>query len=144
MEGLRKQLWLARGLIGLVFGWNVQCALAFLLAPAAYAPGFELSGAPGAAMVRGVGVLFLMWNVPYAVALWDPARRRFSLYEAAVMQAIGLAGESWILVSLGSQHPIAATSVTRFIAFDGAGLVLLMLAIALTRRGREMTTNQPG
>lgn len=134
MDVDRGRLWLARAVIGLVFGWNVQAAVVFLLAPAAYAPGFELSGAPGAAMVRGLGVLFLMWNVPYAVALWHPARHRVSLHQAVAMQAIGLAGESLILWSLGGQHPFAAASVTRFIAFDGAGLVLLALAAWIVRR----------
>ena len=123
-------------LIGSVLFWNVQCALAFLFAPATFAPGFELSGAAGAAAVRGMGVLFLMWNVPYAVALWHPVRYRVSLYEAITMQAIGLIGESLILWSLGGAHPVAAGSVTRFIAFDGAGLVLLVLAVWVTRRIR--------
>ena len=127
------RLWLARLLIGIVFLWNVQCALAFLLAPATFAPGFELSGAAGAAAIRGMAVLFLMWNVPYAVALWHPVRHRVSLYEAVAMQAIGLIGESLILWSLGSGHPVAAGSVSRFIAFDGAGLVLLVLAAWVTR-----------
>lgn len=130
----RSSVWFARALIGPVFAWNVQAAVAFLLAPATYAPGFELSGAPGAAMVRGLGVLFLMWNVPYAVALWHPIRQRVSLYEAVAMQAIGLVGESLILWSLGGRHPVAAASVIRFIAFDGAGLALLALAAWLTRR----------
>ncbi len=132
MDRDRMRLWLARVLIGLVFGWNVQAAVAFLLAPATYASGFELSGAPGAAMVRGLGVLFLMWNVPYAVALWHPVRHRVSLYQAVAMQAIGLIGESFILWSLGGQHPAAAASVTRFIAFDGAGLAVLALAWAIS------------
>jgi hypothetical protein len=74
--------WLARGLIAAVFLWNVQCAVAFLVAPATYTAGFELAGPAGAATVRGLGLLFLMWNVPYFVALLDPARRRVSLYEA--------------------------------------------------------------
>ncbi len=127
-------LWLARGFIGLVLAWNVQATGAFLAAPAAYAPGFELNGAPGQAMVRGMAVLFLMWNVPYAVALWHPVRRRVSLYEAIAMQAIGLVGESLILWSLGSA-PLAAASVARFIAFDAAGLLLLALAAWTVRRG---------
>jgi hypothetical protein len=130
------RLWLGRLLIGVVLLWNVQCALAFLLAPATFAPGFELSGAPGAAAVRGMAVLFLMWNVPYAVALWHPVRHRVSLYEAVAMQAIGLIGESLILLSLGGAHPVAAGSVIRFIAFDGAGVVLLILAAWVTRRLR--------
>ena len=82
------RVWPARGLIGLVFAWNVQCALAFLVAPAGFAAGFELTGAPGEAAVRGVGVLFLMWNVPYAVALSHPLRRHVSLYEALAMQML--------------------------------------------------------
>ena len=128
------RLRLGRLLIGIVFLWNVQCVIAFLLAPATFAPGFELSGAAGAAAVRGMGVLFLMWNVPYAVALWHPVRHRVSLNEAIAMQTIGLIGESLILLSLGGAHPVAAGSVTRFIAFDGAGLLLLALAACFTRR----------
>lgn len=128
------RLWAARVLIGAVFLWNVQCALAFLAAPAAYAPGFELSGATGEAVVRGLGVLFLMWNVPYAVALWHPARRRVSLYEALAMQAIGVVGESLILAALPVAHAVARASIARFVAFDGAGLVALALAACLVRR----------
>lgn len=135
----RAALWLVRGLIGLVLAWNVQAALAFLVTPAGYATGFELSGAAGQAMVRGMGVLFLMWNVPYAVALWHPVQRRVSLHEALAMQAIGVIGESAILWSLGDAHPVAATSVTRFIAFDVAGLMLLALAAWMVRRTLRRT-----
>jgi len=126
--------WLARGLIAAVFLWNVQCAAAFLIAPAIYAPGFELTGPAGAATVRGLGLLFLMWNVPYFVALLDPARRRVSLYEAIAMQAIGFVGESLILWTLPAGHPVARATVTRFIAFDGSGLIALALAAWITRR----------
>ena len=79
-----------------------------------------------------MGVLFLMWNVPYAVALWHPVRHRVSLYEAIAMQTIGLIGESLILWSLGGAHPVAAGSVTRFIAFDGVGLIALSAAALVT------------
>ncbi len=127
------RLWIGRVLIGAVILWNVQCAVAFLVAPETYAPDFELSGGAGEAMVRGMGVLFLMWNVPYVVALLHPVRHRTSLYEAVAMQAIGLAGESLILWALGSGHPAVSSTVLRFIAFDGAGLVLLALAAVITR-----------
>src|SRR4030067_3723191 len=91
---------LARGLIGAVFLVNLQSALAFLLRPGAYAPAFELGGVAGAAMVRGLGVLFLMWNVPYAVALWHPARHRNFVSAALAMQAIGLVGGAGVYTSL--------------------------------------------
>lgn len=124
-------LWLARALIGVVFFFNVQCAIVFLLWPHNYAPGFELAGAPGEGMVQGMGVLFLMWNVPYALALWHPARFRVSLAEAALMQAIGVLGESALLLNLPPGHALLRQSVGRFILFDGIGLILLILAAAL-------------
>jgi hypothetical protein len=126
-------LLLARLAILIVFLWNVQCALAFLFWPGRFAAGFELSGMPGEAALRGLGVLFLMWNVPYAVALWHPLRYRISLYEATAMQAIGLLGESLILLGLPPAHEALQASLLRFITFDGAGLVLLLLAVWLVR-----------
>jgi hypothetical protein len=123
----------ARIFIALVLAWNVQCAVAFLAAPAPYAAGFELAGAAGEAAVRGIGVLFLMWNVPYAVALWHPARHRVSLYEALTMQGIGVVGETLILLSLPAALVVARASIGRFILFDAVGLVLLILAAGLTR-----------
>jgi hypothetical protein len=125
---------LARLLIGVVFLWNLQCAVVFLIWPERFAAGFQLAGPPGEAAIRGFGVLFLMWNVPYAVALWHPVRHKVSLYEALAMQAIGLVGETLILVSLPAGTEQAATSVRHFIAFDAAGLVALFLATWLTRR----------
>jgi hypothetical protein len=123
--------WLRRGLIGIVFFFNVQCAILFLISPASFAPGFELSGSPGEGMVRGLGLLFLMWNVPYAVALWDPLRHRVSLYEALVMQAIGVLGETALLLGFPAGHPALAESIGRFILFDAIGLVLLALAAGI-------------
>lgn len=130
---------LARALIGVVLLINVQSALSFLIWPSAYAGGFELSGEVGDAMLRGMGVLFLMWNVPYAVALWHPIRHRISLYEAVAMQAIGLVGETYIYTSLTAVHSIARSSIARFIAFDSLGLLLLVLAVWITW-GRRLRT----
>jgi hypothetical protein len=103
---------LARTMIAVVLLVNVWCALAFLIKPGDYAGGFELSGALGEAMLRGLGVLFLMWNVPYAVALWHPILHRVSLLEALAMQAIGLVGESFIYhFAPGSSQPDTLISV---------------------------------
>lgn len=129
-----QPLWLLRLLIGLVLAWNVQAALLFIWSPQSYAAGFELSGAVGDAMVRGMGVLFLMWNVPYVFAFWHPLRFSVSLLQAVIMQAIGLAGESFIYLNLPLYLGMARSSVLRFIAFDAAGLVLLGAALWLVRR----------
>jgi len=134
---------LARPAIGLVFLWNIQCAFAFLLWPDRFTAGFELSGTPGEAVVRGVGVLFLMWNIPYAVALWHPLRYRISLYEATAMQAVGLLGETLIWLSLPPAHIVLQTSLLRFIAFDSAGLALLLLAIWLVHRATFLEPEHP-
>ena len=130
---MKTSLLAPRLLIGLVFLFNVQCALAFLISPQQYAPGFELSGPVGDGMVRGMGILFLMWNVPYAVALLHPLRR-VSLFEATVMQAIGFTGETMLLLTFPPGHEVLRASMGRFILFDGVGLVALLAALLLTAR----------
>jgi hypothetical protein len=136
-------LFFFRLLIALVLFWNVQSAIAFLAWPGNYAPGFELTGAVGDAMLRGLGVLFLMWNVPYAVALWHPVRYRISLYEAIAMQAIGLVGESAIYLSLPAVHNLARASVGRFILFDALGLLALLAALLISNIGRKKPASAP-
>jgi hypothetical protein len=130
---LDLRLWLARLLIAVVVAWNLECALVFLLNPGAYAPGFELSGIPGEAAIRGFAILFVMWNIPYLVALWQPGRNRASLWEALAMQGFGVIGESLILFSIPPGYPFLHTSILRFIIFDAAGVVLLIGAVELTR-----------
>jgi len=117
----------------IVLGWNLQGALAYCIWPEQFTPSFELSGKTGEAAVRGIGVLFLMWNVPYFVAAWDPLRNKIALLEALAMQTIGLGGESWIYLTLDPAHSIARATITRFIGFDAAGLILLVIAVWLTR-----------
>ena len=125
---------LARGLIGVVIFFNLQAALVFLLWPQNYISAFELEGVIGEAMRRGLGVLFLMWNVPYAMALWNPIRHRVSLYEALAMQTLGLVGESLIFATLPEIHSLVRGSIMRFIAFDAIGLILLIGAAWITRK----------
>lgn len=131
MNRFDGRLWLARFLIAAVTAWNLQAAFIFFTNPGTYAPAFELTGIPGAAAVRGVAVLFAMWNVPYLVACWQPRRQRISLWQALVMQALGVIGESAILLGLPDGHALLAASLLRFIAFDVAGLPLLGAALLL-------------
>ena len=128
------KFWIGRFLIGLVVIWNLQCAIAFLWQPQVYSPGFELENIPGKAMVQGVGLLFLMWNVPYLVAAFHPQKHRISLYEAIVMQAIGLVGEAILLMLLPGEHLTIQATVTRFILYDASGLVMLFAALLITRQ----------
>lgn len=130
----KSRRWLARGLIGLVAAWNLQAALVFFMWPERYAPGFELTGVSGAAAVRGTGILFVMWNLPYLVALWHPRKNRLALELALAMQSIGLLGESLILAGLPEGYALLRTSITRFVAFDASGLVLLALALWVLKR----------
>ena len=125
---------IARLLIGCVIFFNVQAAVFFLVNPDSYAPAFGLTGIPGKVMVQGMGILFLMWNVPYGVALWQPVRYRISLYEAIAMQAIGLAGESLLLVSLPDGYWEIRETAARFIQFDGVGFLALVSAAWITRK----------
>ncbi len=128
---VKSCVWIARLLIAAVTFLNVQAAFQFMLRPQDYAWGFELTGVPGEAMLQGLGLLFLMWNVPYAFALASPIKNFISLISAVIMQFIGFSGESLILLRLTGEHPLITSSVTRFIIFDGAGLLALLLALGL-------------
>jgi hypothetical protein len=136
---------LARLLIGAVFIMNVQCAVLFLAQPASFAPGFELSGGVGEAALRGMGVLFLMWNVPYAVALWNPIRQYMALLEAIAMQAIGLVGELFVRSQLPAVNALARLSLGRFILLDALGLIALLAAAWLVGAAwRKAETSRSG
>lgn len=128
------RVWSARVLIGIVTAWNLQAAIVFMIRPQVYAPGFMLAGAPGEAAVRGVGVLFLMWNIPYLVALWHPVRYRLALQLALAMQATGVAGETLIYFTVSAQLFLLRSSILRFTAFDAAGVLLLGAGYWLTRK----------
>jgi hypothetical protein len=130
---------LARAAIGLVILWNLQAAFGFLFWPAHYIDSFELQGITGVSALRGIGLLFLMWNVPYVVALWHPMRNRVSLYETLAMQTIGLIGEGLIFLTLPAVLGTLRASIFRFILFDALGLILLVFA-AWVIRGSQLSS----
>ncbi len=129
-----RSIWFARLLIFIVFLLNIQCAIFFLYQPELYAPGFELEGIPGIMIVRGIGILFLMWNIPYTFAWLHPVRFRVSLVEAIFMQTIGVVGETVLLITLPAGHPQIQTTALRFILFDSFGLIALIIAFLITRQ----------
>ena len=136
MKSHRKQnisLLVSRILIGLVVFSNLQCAIYFLIFPANFAPAYELAGIPGQAAIRGYAILFCMWNIPYIFAIIHPVTYRISLLESNLMQFTGLIGESWLITQIPLQYAILRNSIFRFIFFDGAGLVCLLIALFLTR-----------
>ena len=88
-------------------------------------------------MIRGLGVMFVMWTVAYLPLIVHPDRHPTLFGVILAQQVIGLAGEAWILVSLPGGHAALVTSGMRFIAFDGAGLVVLLAAFGMLRRARD-------
>ncbi len=127
-------LWLARFIVGGVFLMNVSCALAFLLQPDTYSPGFEVAGVPGRVYVQGLGILFLMWNATYPLVLFHPIRYRALFVVVLVQQAIGFTGETWLWLTLPSGHSPLQTTGLRFMLFDGVGLIAMGGAYWLLKR----------
>jgi hypothetical protein len=129
-----SRLNLGRILIGVVVFFNLQCALLFLVSPASYAPAFELAGVPGEKVISSLGILFIMWNIPYLFALYHPVIHRVSLVQAILMQAVGFVGESILWVNTNPVYHIMKASILRFIIFDGGGLLLLLVAFLILKR----------
>ena len=122
---------------------NIQAGLDFFFNPEKYTAAFELSGVTGQTAVAGTGLLFLMWNVPYAFALWNPVKNRISLIQVLLMQMLGCIGETIILLRISQmQYPLLTASIKRFIIFDSIGLVLLLIA-AITV-WRKNVDQEPG
>ena len=129
-----RKVWIARVLVTIVIFINLQAALQYLLNPNAYSGAFELEGIPGMAAVMGVGILYVMWQVPYVFAAINPAAHRLSMTEAVLMQAIGLLGETWLRSRIPVEHTVLRNSILRYIVFDAGGLVLLSVAWALVNK----------
>jgi hypothetical protein len=128
--------WPARLAVGAVFVMNVWCALAYLGAPDAYAAGYGLSGYTGRAVVRGFAILFLMWNATYPPVIWQPRRHTTLFAIVLVQQLIGLVGEVLLLRSLPAEGAALRAIGTRFVVFDGGGLVLMLAAFTVMRLPR--------
>ena len=136
----RTAIWLARIATGLVFFLNVTCAFQFIVWPDRHAPSFELQGVPGSTMVRGIGVLFLMWNATFPLVLWGPDKHLPLFGIVLAQQVIAVAGEAWMWAALPAGHGALWCSGLRFLAFDSAGLMLMSVSfgvlVACLRRGR--------
>ncbi len=130
---MTKDGWIARTALVAVLIANLSAAIPYVVRPADYVAAYELSGVPGEAVVRGLGILFLMWAVPFIPAVLHPVRHRIAFACVLAMQAIGLAGESLMMAALPAGHDALRATGLRFIAFDGAGLVLLLIAYSLSR-----------
>lgn len=139
---MEKRIWIARVLVGIVFAINVQCALQFILWPAAYTGAYQVEGASAEVMVRTVGLCFLMWNATYPPVIVHPQRYRALFGVMLAQQTIGLVGESLILVGLQPGLEALASSIMRFIAFDAVGLILLAVAFVITRTRKPCSTHR--
>jgi hypothetical protein len=118
---------------------NMSAAIPYILHPTDYAAAYELTGVPGEVVVRGFGILFLMWAVPFVPAIWHPVQNRVAFVCVLAMQVIGLVGESLMLIGLPSGHDVLCATGLRFIAFDGTGLVVLGLAYLITYHAARNT-----
>lgn len=126
---MKAAIWFTRLAFAVVFVINVQCALSFVLFPEQFVAAYELEGIAGQAAVSGIGVAFLMWNATYPAFIVAPLKFKVLGWVILIQQAIGLVGESVILARLPQVgHDVLASSIMRFIVFDGVGLVLMALA----------------
>jgi hypothetical protein len=102
-----------------------------------YSAAFELDGVTGEVLVRSIGLLFLMWVVPYIPVTFSPKRHRVCLSVIVIQQMIGLIGESWMLAKLPSDHAALRFTGTRFVIFDSLGLLLLLIAWKLVQQAPD-------
>lgn len=138
-EGKHLAFWFTRFAVALVCIINLQCCFNFLLFPEKFVGAYELSGTPGIVALQGLAVAFLMWNATYPLVIINPLKYRIVFVIVLVQQTIGLIGESFIFFSIGEGHALLQESILRFIAFDGAGLLLMLIAFMVLRKRAPKT-----
>ena len=120
-------IWFSRIAVLFVFIWNIQCAFVFIFTPERYISAYELTGVGGIAAIQGMGVAFLMWNVTYPLVILAP-KKHFLLFKIVlIQQLVGLLGESYILLTTASTHLPLKSSLLKFILFDAAGFLLMLI-----------------
>lgn len=134
MKKNSTRIWIGRIFICVVLLINIECAIVFIFFPGQFTSQFELDGEVGQIVIRAMGLLFLMWNIPYIFAAIDPVKYRISLFEAIIMQGIGFFGEAIILNTISMTHQNLMISISRFTLFDGIGLALLVVSASLIFR----------
>ncbi|MBN1318039.1 MAG: hypothetical protein JXA42_21330 [Anaerolineales bacterium] len=125
-----RWLLLSRLAVVSVLVWHLSAAIPFTLHPETFITSFgvEGCGVGGTVMVRGLGVAFLMWQIPYLPVIWHPARQKTCFGCVLGMQVVGLLGELLMLIDLPSGNPALLATGWRFVFFDGTGLLLLGFA----------------
>lgn len=121
-------IWITRICFALVFLINIQCAFSFIFYPESYVVSYDLAGYAGSIAIMGIGVAFLMWNATYPLFIYRPQRYRALGVIILIQQLIGLIGESWIYMNLPTESLFLPSSILRFIAFDGVGLIIMLIA----------------
>lgn len=135
---IKYSIFIARIFIGFVFFVNIQAGFDFYFHPQKYSYAYELIGIPGNIAISGFGLLFIMWNIPYTFALWNPSKHWISLIQAVLMQLIGCIGEIALIFRIPeNQYLLLQSSMLRFILFDCIGLLLLLIAFYLTKYAKN-------
>lgn len=127
----KRAIWIARFVFSAVFLLNIQCAIQFIVTPELYLTAYELYGQTGKVALQGLGVAFLMWNATYPFYIYKPEKYHIIGIVILAQQAIGLVGETTILLGLQSGHEMLYASILRFIAFDGIGLLLMIISFVI-------------
>jgi hypothetical protein len=89
-------------------------------------------------LARGFIGVVILWNLQAAVVFLFWPERYFTSFElqgvAGGAMLRGLVGEVAIYFSVPGEHELLRASISRFIIFDALGLLLLILAVLLSRR----------
>ena len=131
---INRTQWIVRIVFAMVFLLNLQCALQFIIVPQDFIASYELDGPSGKIALQGLGIAFLMWNATYPFFLANPAKFSVVGIIILVQQAIGLIGESALMLMLPTGHTLLSESILRFICFDGIGLIAMSIAFAYLSR----------
>lgn len=133
-QAYTRRVWIARIIVLAVFICNMQCAYSFMFHPEDAIEAYQIAGAGAIPVTRSIGISFMLWNVTYPLVIWKPLRFRTLFIIVIIQQALALASEICLMFTLGPEMNLLFDAIFKFIRFDAPGLILMILAYAITRQ----------
>jgi hypothetical protein len=128
-----SRLQLSRAAVGIVLFLNIQCAVQFLASPQITRRVLNFQE-HGRNSYSRYGNLIPYVECALCFCLNPPVKYRISYFQAVIMQFIGLLGETFLWIVIPSENALIAANISRFIIFDGTGLVFMTFGYLLINK----------
>ncbi|WP_350455387.1 hypothetical protein [Slackia heliotrinireducens] len=119
--------WSVRIIATITFFVILYFAIVFISEPAGHLKMFQLSGVPGQAAVRALGVAMVVWLCTYPLVIFNPRTNIKMFFIVLLQQVVTLAGALIIRMGMPVGYATLAGTLNIFILADAICTALLLV-----------------